>query len=343
MIALNKIKDYLEKSENPLIIFDDDPDGLCSYLLIKRQFNKANGYVVKGSPYINVDLIEKIKQFYPDLILILDMPVLSQEFVDKIHVPIIWIDHHPILDVKGIHYFNPHFLNKKDNRPTTYWCYKLINNEKDIWIAAIGNIADWHKPDFLKDFIKKYPGLADENAKTEDLLFKSGLGKLAKIFFLILKNNSSVTNKCISLLTKITNPYEILNQETEEAKYIYSKAEKIWKKYDAIIEKALKIKPDGKLVIFTYSSESMSFTGEMANELNYIHKNKVILVGRQKEDKVNFSLRSETMKVLPILEKALKDLNGSGGGHDYAVGGSIQVNDFSQFIINLKKLVNKTK
>ena len=342
MISLNKIKSYLEKSENPLILFDDDPDGLCSFLLIKRQFNKANGYVVKGSPYINVDLIPKIKEFYPDLILILDMPVLSQEFVDKVNVPIIWIDHHPVLDIKGIHYFNPRFLNKKDNRPTTYWCYKLVNKDKDIWIAAIGNIADWHKPDFFKAFIKQYPGLADENAKVEDLLFKSDLGKLAKIFFLILKNNTSVVNKCINLLSKINSPYEILNQETEEAKYIYLIAQKIWKKYDAVLKKALEIKPDKNLVIFTYTAESMSFTGEIANELNYIHKNKVILVGRQKEDKFNFSLRSESVKVLPILEKAIKNLNGSGGGHDNAVGGNIEVNDFSTFIINLRKIINKS-
>ncbi len=342
MISLAKIKSYLEKSENPLIIFDDDPDGLCSYLLIKRQFNKANGYVVKGSPYVNVDLIPKIKDFYPDLILILDMPVISQEFVDKVNVPIIWIDHHPILDIKGVHYFNPRFLNKKDNRPTTYWCYKLVKKDKDIWLASVGSIADWHKPDFFKDFIKKYPGLANKDDKTEDILFKSELGKIAKIFFLILKNNTTIVNKCINLLAKINNPYEILNQETEDAKYIYTRAQKIWKKYDAILAKALQIKPDKNFVIFIYSSESMSFTGEIANELNYVHKNKVIFVGRTKDDKVNFSLRSEKVKVLPILEKAINGLDGSGGGHDNAVGGSINVNDFSKFITNLRKIINKT-
>ena len=67
----------------------------------------------------------------------------------------------------------------------------------------------------------------------------------------------------------LDSPYEILNQETEAGKYIYSKAQKIWKKYDLILLKAKQIKPDKNLVIFTYSSESMSFTGEIANELNF--------------------------------------------------------------------------
>ena len=89
MISLSKIRSYLQKSENPLIIFDDDPDGLCSFLLIKRHFNKAEGYVLKGSPYVTPELASKIKNFYPDLILILDLPVLAQEFVDKVNVPII--------------------------------------------------------------------------------------------------------------------------------------------------------------------------------------------------------------------------------------------------------------
>ncbi|MBS3134527.1 DHH family phosphoesterase [Candidatus Woesearchaeota archaeon] len=340
MLSLSQIRKFIDKSENPLIIFDDDPDGLCSFLLIKRAFNKANGYVLKGSPYVTVDLLDKIKDFYPDLILILDLPVLTQEFADKINVPMIWIDHHPPLDIKGVHRFNPHLIKKTDSRPTTYWCYKLV--KKDIWLAAIGNIADWHKPDFLKEFTKKYPGLANENDKTEDLLFKSELGRLAKIFFLILKNNTSIIDKCISLLSRIDSPYEILNQETEAGKYIYSKAQKIWKKYDLILLKAKQIKPDKNLVIFTYSSESMSFTGEIANELNYIHKDKIILVGRQKDDKVNFSLRSEVIKVLPILEKSLIGLKGSGGGHDHACGGNIDINDFSKLVTNLRDNVNKT-
>ena len=339
MISLSKITYYLNKSENPLIIYDDDPDGLCSFLLIKRKYKKANGYVLKGSPVINVDLVNKIKDFYPDLILILDIPVLTQEFVDKINVPIIWIDHHPILNIKGIHYFNPRLIKKSDNRPTTYWCYKLI--KKDIWIAVTGIISDWSKPEFFKEFVEKYPGLANEKDKKEDILFKSELGRLAKIFSFILKNKNSVVDKCINLLVKINNPYEILNQETEEGRYIYSKAEKIWQKYNDLIKKALEINPDKNLVIFTYSSESMSFTGEIANELNYIHKDKIIFVGRQKDDKINFSLRSEIIKVLPILQESLKGLKGTGGGHDYAVGGNIEVNDFSTFIINLKKIVNK--
>ena len=37
---LKEIKNYMEKGENPLIFFDDDHDGLASYILFKKAFEK---------------------------------------------------------------------------------------------------------------------------------------------------------------------------------------------------------------------------------------------------------------------------------------------------------------
>ena len=33
---IQEIRGFLEKAENPLFLFDDDPDGLTSYLLLKK-------------------------------------------------------------------------------------------------------------------------------------------------------------------------------------------------------------------------------------------------------------------------------------------------------------------
>ena len=52
------------------------------------------------------------------------------------------------------------------------------------------------------------------------------------------------------------------------------------------------------------------------------------------------SLRSGKIKVLPILEKALKDVNGYGGGHLYAAGANVKKEDFQKFIDKIKNLVN---
>ena len=135
-----EIRKYLEKSENPLIMFDDDPDGLCSFLTMNKLCDRGKHVVIKASPKLDVQYLNKITEYGPDLVVVLDKPIVSQEFIDNIQVPILWIDHHPVLKRKGIHYYNPRINDEKDNRPTTYWCYKIVNKENALWIATIGCI-----------------------------------------------------------------------------------------------------------------------------------------------------------------------------------------------------------
>ena len=40
---INEIREHLEKAQNPLFFFDNDPDGLCSFLLLQR-------YIGRGMP-----------------------------------------------------------------------------------------------------------------------------------------------------------------------------------------------------------------------------------------------------------------------------------------------------
>ena len=99
MISLKEIKSYIEKSENPLIFFDDDSDGLCSYLLIKKYFDKGKGILVTHS-ILDESYLKKVQEYNPDLILLLDKHGISQDLIDKVNVPIIWVDHHPIEKVE---------------------------------------------------------------------------------------------------------------------------------------------------------------------------------------------------------------------------------------------------
>ena len=152
---LEEIRSYLKKSENPLFFFDDDCDGLCSYLLLKRYIKNGKGIILKTSPNLDMSFVKKVQENMPDLVVILDQPIIAQEFIDNVHVPIVWIDHHPIVKRNGIHYYNPLQLDKDDNRPVSYWCYQIT--KQDQWLAVIGSVADWHIPEFIEDFIKNYP------------------------------------------------------------------------------------------------------------------------------------------------------------------------------------------
>lgn len=337
---LDEIRGYLDKAENPLIFFDEDPDGLCSYLLLKKYMDKGKGFVVKRSKEMGEFYLRKVKEYSPDVIFILDIFDVSQDFIDKINVPIIWIDHHPIVNRKGVKYFNPKLKDKNDNRPTTYWCYKIT--KKNLWLATVGCISDWFVPEFSKDFVKKYPDLLDKNIKDPaEANFKQPIGELIKIFHFILKGKASDAIKNSNILVRIENPYEILRQETSKGKFIYKYAKKLGKSYDSILERALEVKPEGKLHLFIYPHNTISYTSYLANNVSALLKDKFVIIAREHLGEMKMSLRSGKIEVLPILKNVLKKVNGYGGGHLLAAGANVKKEDFEKFINEVKKELNK--
>lgn len=308
---IEDIRNHLRKSKNPLFFFDDDPDGLVSYILLKKNVNRGTGVCVKASPMSEGIYIKKIQEHKPDRIFVLDRPVLSQELINKIKVPIVWIDHHTPLNRENVNYFNPMNDEKPDNRPTSYWCYRVV--QENLWIALIGIIGDWYVPEFMDKF--EYKELIGDANNPPDILFKSRFGILVKVYSFILKGQSADVKKSIRILTEIESPYEILDQTTERGKYIFKRFERINRDYESLLRTALKTPVDDDIYLFKYPSTKMSFTGALANELLCKIDAKIVIIARQKGNDVRLSLRSNKVPVLPILRNALKGIDGYGGGH----------------------------
>jgi single-stranded DNA-specific DHH superfamily exonuclease len=348
LIPYKEIKKLLNESENPLFFYDDDPDGLCSYLLLRKYIGRGKGLVVKTSHFVNSSLLKFVEKYYPDKIFVLDTAEVSQDFVDKAKVPVIWIDHHPLVDIKGIKYYNPQKKYPKLYVPTSYLCYKIIG-EKYKWIAMIGCIGDYFIPDFFDEFYKKHKDLLIKTKDPGKIAQETEFGKLVRILNFILKGKNILDiNKIADLLLKIKNPYELLNQETKEAKFIYEKYEKINKKYEEIYNKAIKSATKEKLLVFKYPDQDISFTSYLSNALTYRFPDKFIIIARevssgdsQFETEFRMSLRYKKHNLPKILKKSLEGLNGYGGGHEFACGASIKKKDFNRFIENLKKIIQK--
>jgi len=340
---IQEIRSYLEKSENPLFFYDDDPDGLCSFLLLKNSLNKGQGICVKAGS-LDIRFLRKIKENSPDLIIILDLPVISQELIEKLNVPIIWIDHHPLSNIKGVHYYNPLKNNSEDNRPTSYWCYKITQKSEDLWLALVGCISDCHLPDFAKEFSEKYPDLLPSSLKDPfDILFETKLNKLVNIFLFILKDKTSEVKKSVSILSRIKDPYELINQSTPKAKYLYKKIKKALTEYQNLINEAVLEAPKEDLFIFYAHSKKLAMTGEISNELMHKFPDKLIIVAREKNDKMKISLRGWKYDIRTIFEKSMEGLDAFGGGHLHACGGDIPKENWSEFISRIKKLMKKHK
>ncbi len=337
---LDEIRDMLLKAEDPLFLFDDDQDGLCSFLVLWKMTQKGKGLPIKGK--FTDSFLEKIKREKKDLIIILDKPMLEENFLEEIQTPIIHIDHHHPLELQAphYHYYNPRKENDADNRPTSYWAYQIT--KKDLWIAMVGIIGDWYIPqDLILVFQKEYPELIPEAKHPGQIIFETPFGVLIRNFIFSLKGKSEDTKQCMKVLTRIESPWEIIKQESSQGKFIWKHYEHMEKKYQKTLSEAMEVKTRGKILLYTYPSSQDSFTSLISNELIYRNPDKIVIIARMKDDKVIMSLRSTKIELPLIIEKCLNGLEGYGGGHDLACGANVQTEDFGTFMNRFKKLVSE--
>ena len=92
---IDKIKDHLDNCKRPIYFFHDDPDGLCSFLLFYRYVKEGKGIAIKSSIGVDEKYLKKVEEYGADKVFVLDLANIEQDFLDKVKVPVIWVDHHP--------------------------------------------------------------------------------------------------------------------------------------------------------------------------------------------------------------------------------------------------------
>lgn len=337
---IKQLRDALDTCKRPIYFFDDDPDGLASFLLLYRYTKEGQGFPVKTKPRITKQTFaKKVKEYEADCVFILDVAMVDQEFVDEVKVPVYWIDHHEIQEIQNVKYFNS--LKNGGNIPTSALCWQTVQDERagDLWIAVVGCVGDWYIPSFIEILQQAYPSLIPDYADSpEKALFETEFGELVKVFSFILKGSSKDVRQSIKTITRIDEPYEIMAQQTPAGKYLYTRYKKIKDEYDLLLEEALKTKAEGKLVCFKYKTDTISLTKDVANEMLYRFKDKVIVLAREKSGEMRCSIRSPAkINVLKKMEKAMRGVEGYFGGHINACGANIKQDDFNRFIKQLKE------
>src|SRR3989344_2963924 len=155
---IDEIRDHLQKAQNPIFYYDNDVDGLCSFLILRRYIGRGKGVAVKSYPDLNVQYAKRVQELNADYVFVLDKPLISSEFVseiDKMQIPLIWIDHH---DIEGsesavekqiekenaVFTYNPSKNQGKEKsmEPVTYLAYSIAGRKEDLWLAVMGCIAD---------------------------------------------------------------------------------------------------------------------------------------------------------------------------------------------------------
>jgi len=340
---IDEIREHLEKAQNPLFYFDNDNDGLTSFLLLQRYIGRGKGVIIRSFPDLNVSYFRKVSELKCDYIFILDKPVVSEEFIEKAkkdNIPIVWIDHHNVEKPSDdyVNYYNT-FHNHKTNEPVSYLCYKITGNKEDIWLAMIGCISDCYMPDFYSDFEKKYPELVIKNPKNPfDLLYKSEIGKIARVLDFSLKDTLTNVVNMTRFMIKTKSPLDIL-EENSKTKQILKRFNEINSKYEQLMEKAREF-VDKKMIYFQYGG-GLSMSGNIANQLIYEFPDKIIIVVFINGDIANISLRGKGNIRKLTLDAIAEIESASGGGHEMATGARMSVSDLPIFKDKIEKLVKE--
>jgi len=339
---LEEIKNHLEMSQNPLFFFDNDVDGLCAFLILRRAMSRGKGVAIKSFPDLKAQYLQKIKEFNPDAVFILDKAEVSKEFIEGVEetgIPIIWIDHHksktPESLIKKTSYYN----SFPSAEPTTYLAQKIFNRKEDLWLAIIGCIGDVYMPDFAKEFEKSFPELFNSKLTAAEIMHTTDIGKIIRMLnFGLMDSVTNVTN-LQKYLSNAKNIYDLL-EENQHTSQLHKRYNQLNEFYNKQINKAEKtVSEKSKIIFFSYSGNT-SMSSELSNRLFFNHPDKFVIVAFKRPEKVNISIRGKN--ALEITQQAIKEIEGAtGGGHAEATGAMIPVEEFEKFKKNITAIVCK--
>lgn len=344
---VEEIREHLDKAQNPLFFFDNDPDGLCSFLLLQKYKQRGKGVPIRSFPGLNELYFRKISELAPDYVFILDKPNVSKEFFERareINIPIVWIDHHKINREEipdFVYYYNPIFNKKSTSEPVTRLCYQINPDEKLDWITVAGCVSDKFFPKAYLKFKKKYPELSINSEDAFDIFYNSQIGKISRIFSFGLKD--SITNVVIMLkfLVKAEGPYDVL-EENSHNHLMHKRFNEIDSKYKKLLNKAIElVEKDEKLIFFQYGGD-LSISSDISNELSFMYPKKFIIVAYIIGAHANISGRGKNIRE-KVLE-AIKDFqDATGGGHEDAIGARVRVEDLELFRKRIQDLIEGNK
>ncbi len=329
---LQEIKEHLNKAQNPVFFFDNDADGLASFLLLARYIGRGRGVAIKSFPDLSQSYARKLHELMPDYVFVLDKPIISEEFIEevkKLNLPLVWIDHHDVnSETYDVFYYNTAKSEPKSFEPTTYWAWQISKKKEDLWLAVAGCIGDNFFPAFVEEFSKEYPELwKEERVKTAfEALYETDIGKITRILGFALKDRTSNVVRMVKFLLKVKFPQEILVDEPKN--HLLFRFNQVNRRYNKLVDKAKNFS-EGKMIYFQYGGD-LSLSADISNELYYRFPSKIIVVAYIKGNKANISLRGKNVREMTA--KAIEGLEGAtGGGHENATGAKVELEDLPRF------------
>ncbi len=347
---IKNASDFLRRinsKDNVVIIYNNDADGICSCILVKKLLEKT----AKNVPYAisqpmptEKNLIRKIQTTLPTKIIFLDLAIDQQQDVLKRLgklCDILIIDHHQItknMNSSTVVHYNPRFKNQKLYQSAAYASYKICTDVTDmsehLWIAAVGMIGDYNLED-SQDLVK----LVKEKYRIqEEKLYDSYLGRVADMISAARATRELTCEQMVEILGRAKTPEDLEKVEGSE---------KMLESFKAVENEMIAIEQDvaanaeniGSFVLYNLKSR-YSLGSSVATRLSEKFMKKILIIYSKEKSKIHISARNQKgiFDVAGILKKAAHGLNASAGGHDRAAGATVEEKDWQVFKERLAEL-----
>jgi len=377
--SIEKARSLIENSKNPIMFFDTDTDGSCSFLQLISTFPQLKeGYPISKDNDSQVEALGKIYENH-DLIIFFDTPFVIDEFFEVIgNRDVLWCDHHIasnqkiLKENKNIFSLNPMDFKKADSRCASYWAYRIADNPKNLVWVVMASVADFYLLDVIKELY-----MIDE--KTFNVLFKIDKKKRDELFEFLDTfkfDDTSVNEQRIYWIQFLTYEcglilyktfFDILfkfekfekiqrilkgigKQDLIDFKAelvhgkagIYEKFHEIMAQYKEVYKKVSKVK-DSDLILISHHDKLVSFNRQLSEELAFRRDNWKVIFSAYTKIKMDFyscSFRGNDFDVNSLITTCLKGLKGQGGGHKLAAGAIVSKQDFDIFKSRVEEYFN---
>lgn len=380
--SVENARKLIENSKNPIMFFDTDTDGSCSFIQLKSTFPELKeGYPISKDDESQNLAMEKIYDNH-DLVIFFDTPYIIDEFFETIkNKKVLWCDHHIITNKeileknKNIFFLNPMEFDKNDDRCASYWAYKISKNPDNLKWAVIASVADFYlldiiielyetdkktfktlfkiseeKREELFEFIKTHK-FNDEKVRDKKsywiqyLTYDCGLIEYKTFFDILFKfERFDKTQKILKNIAK-TDLLEFKSELLNGKIGIYEKYQEIMSEYKSVYKKISKVKDDD-LIYIEHHDKLVSYNRQLSEELAYRRKNWKAIFSAYTKEKLTFyscSFRGNNYDVNKMLTSCLKGLNGKGGGHKLASGAIVNKSDFDEFKSRIENYIKENK
>lgn len=342
---LQEIREHLDRAQNPVFLYDNDADGFCSYVLLRRLLGRGKGVILRSHPEIDIGYAQKALQLNADYVFVLDKPFLGQEFLDELahsRIPVVWIDHHAVQHAEYTYdllytYNSSLTTHGKVAPPVTHTAYLLNGKPEDQWIALVGCLSDRYLPEWAKDFGHAYPSFWGKAQEAFEAYYSTGIGTIARALSFGLKDSLRNVVYLQNFFIACASP-EAAQAELESESSFARKYRELRNAYDGLLSEALTY-AEKDILFFSYGGKT-SMSSDLANELCFRHPPLLVVVAYKNGAISNISVRGKRAK--EIVEKLIPDFEGaSGGGHPEAVGLRLRTADLERFKEELKKALTK--